>query len=177
LRDSCNPASAVFVERGEVLMQTRLLGLALAALVGTAASLDAQGRPTTPPAPAASPAAKDVSVTVNYTGKGTVDAGHTILVFLFADPNIGPESRPLGPPQVVQKNGSTVKFTNVTAAPVYICAIYDDKGGYDGRNGPPPAGTPIGMYTKDAKSPPAAVTPGPKTAIKLTFSDAKRWGR
>jgi hypothetical protein len=98
-------------------------------------------------------------------------------LLLFADPNIGPTSEPLGAPQIAAKNGATVTFKNVTAKPVYVVAIYNEKGTYDGRSGPPPNGTPIGMYAKDAKSPPAPVTPGPKTAIKMTFSDAKRWGQ
>ena len=92
----------------------------------------AQGRQTTPPAAAA--ATNDVTVTITYTGKGTVDDSHSIVAFLFAEPNVGPQSRPLGPPQIVTKNGQTV-----TA--------------------------------------PTAVTPGPKTAIKLTFNDTKRWGQ
>lgn len=149
------------------------------AVAGSTATLQAQGRQATPPppAPAAAAATKDVTVTVTYTGKGTVDAGHQILVFLFSDPNVGPTSRPLGPPQMVQKNGATVTFKEVAATPVYVFAVYDDKGGYNGQSGPPAAGTPIGFYTKVAKQPPTAVTPGPKTAVKMTFNDTKRWGQ
>ena len=71
--------------------------------------------------------------------------------------------------------GIAIGLASATA-PVYICAVYDEQGGYTGQN-PPPAGTPIGMYSKDAKSPPAPVTPGPKTVLKMTFSDAKRFGK
>jgi len=155
-------------------MRRHLLGLGLILLAGTASSPFAQAQKPPPPAAAA---AKNVTVTVTYTGKGAVDAKHNVLVFLFADPNIGPGSNPLGGPQVMQKNGSTVTFKDVSTAPVYIVAVYDEQGGYDGQSGPPPAGTPIGMYSKDPKSPPAPVTPGPKTVLKMSFSDAKRFGK
>lgn len=157
-------------------MRTRMLGLSLFVLFGTVASLHAQTKPpaATAPKPAAI-AATDVAVTVNYTGKGAVDAGHSILVFLFSDPKIGPNSEPLGPPQIVQKNGQTVTFNGITTKQVYIFAIYNEKGTYDGRSGPPPAGTPVGMYGT-AKGP-TAVTPGMKTPIKLTFTGATKWGQ
>jgi len=143
-----------------------------------AAALSAQGRQTTPtPAAGAAAAANDVSVTVTYTGKGVVDAGHSILLFLFTDPQIGPNSQPIGPPQIVQKSGATATFKNVTAKTVYVVAIYNEKGTYDGKNGPPAAGTPIGTYMKAPSTTPTAVTPGPKTAIRMTFNDAKRWGQ
>ena len=166
-------------------MRFRILGLSLFVLIGTVASLNAQARQATPPpakpaavapkAAAPSIAATDVAVTVNYTGKGVVDAGHSILVFLFSDPNVGPQSQPLGPPQIAQKNGATVTFSGVTTKPVYVFAIYNEKGTYDGQSGPPPAGTPVGMYgTATAATP---VTPGMKAPIKFTFTGAKKWGQ
>jgi hypothetical protein len=148
-------------------------------LSGTVA-LGAQARQTTPPptqtpAPAAA-ASNDIVVTVNYTGKGVVDAGHSVLVFLFTDPNIGPTSQPIGPPQVATRNGAVVTFKGLAARPLYVVGVFNEKGTYNG-GGPPPAGLPIGIYRKDAQSPPTAVTPGPKTAVKLTFNEAKRWGQ
>jgi hypothetical protein len=159
-------------------MRTRLLGLGLILLIGTASSPFAQAqKPPPPPPPPAAAAAKNVTVTVTYTGKGAVDAKHNVLVFLFDNPNVGPGSKPLGGPQVMQKNSSTVTFKDVSVSPVYVVAVYDELGGYDGVSGPPPPGTPIGMYSKDPKSPPAPVTPGPKTVLKMSFSDAKRFGK
>ena len=151
------------------------IALVVSVLFGTVVALNAQGRQQ-PPAPAAA-ASNDIAVTVSYTGKGVVDAGHSVLVFLFSDPNIGPDSRPMAGPELVTKNNGTVTFKGLVARPVYVVGVYNEKGNYDGKNGPPPAGAPIGMYRKDAQSPPTAVTPGPKTAIKLTFNDAKRWGQ
>ena len=156
---------------GRLVAGVSALGFAIAIPLG------AQGRQANPPPTPAAPAAADsVAVTVRYSGKGTVDATHPILVFLFAEPTVGPQSRPIGPPQIAQKNGATLTFTNVTTKPVYVFAVYADKGGYDGRSGPPAAGTPIGMYRRNAQTAPIAVTPGPKTAIRLTFTDALRWG-
>jgi hypothetical protein len=67
-------------------------------------------------------------------------------------------------------------FKDVKTAPVYVVALYNEKGPYDGRSGPPAAGTPMGVYSKDARGP-TAVTPGAKTAIKMSFSDAKRFAQ
>jgi hypothetical protein len=159
-------------------MRRRLFVLGTLALVTLTTTLGAQGGGTAPQSkPAPPPAAtNNVSVTVSYTGKGQVDPQHAILLFLFTDPNIGPGSQPIGPPETATKNGATVTFKNVTAKEVYIAAVYNEKGDYNGVGGPPPAGTPIGMYQKDAKSPPTAVTPGPKTAVKMSFNDARRFG-
>jgi hypothetical protein len=156
-------------------MRTHLLGLAAILVLGPSTSAYAQARQSAPPPAAA--AAKNVTVTVTYTGKGAVDAKHNVLVFLFDNPNIGPDSRPLGGPQVMQKNGSTVTFKDVSTPSVYIVAVYDELGGYDGVSGPPPAGTPIGMYSNDPKSPGVPVTPGPKAVVKMSFNDAKRFGK
>jgi hypothetical protein len=155
-------------------MRSRSLAATMSIVAGLVVFASAQARQATPPAAAA--ATNDVTVTITYTGKGAVDDAHSIVTFLFAEPNVGPTSRPLGPPQIVTKNGQTVTFKNAPGSAVYVLAIYAEKSPYDGRSGPPPTGTPIGMYSKDGKAP-TAVTPGPKTAIKLTFNDAKRWGQ
>jgi len=46
-----------------------------------------QAAKAAPPA-AAAVAATDVAVAISYTGKGTVDANHKVLAWLFADPNV-----------------------------------------------------------------------------------------
>jgi hypothetical protein len=121
------------------------------------------------------PAGGDVTVTVTYKGKGVVDATHEILVFLFTDPKIDASSRPLSV-RAVKQNGGVATFINVQVNPVYVVAVYDEKDNYDGTSGPPPAGTPISTYTgPTGKGVAAAVVPGPKGAIKMTFDDAKRW--
>ena len=168
-------------------MQRRTLGLALvlstvtiaspSIFAGATADKYAQAQKPPPPPPAAA-TTKNVSVTVNYTGKGTVDPGHAILVFLFSDPNIGAQSQPLGSPQIIEKNGGTATFKDVPTSPVYIAVVYNEKGDYTGVGGPPPVGTPVALYSKDPKdpnSPALAVTPGPKTTVKMSFSDARRF--
>lgn len=121
------------------------------------------------------PAATDVGVTVTYKGKGPVDAGHRILLFAFADPNVTSASRPIGAPQYASKNGETLTFQNVTS-PIYVIAVYDEKGTYDGLSGPPPAGLPATMYRKAPKGAPTAVAPG-SAAVKFTFDDSERWNK
>ena len=164
-------------------MRTRRLGLSVilltvaAASAFAAATADKYAQAQKPPPPPPAAAVKTVTVTVSYTGKGAVDPGHAILLFLFSDPNVGPSSIPLAGPQVAEKNGATVTFKDVSTSPVYVVAVYNEKGDYNGIGGPPPPGTPFGMYSKDPKSPAAPVTPGPKTAIKMSFNDAKRFGK
>jgi len=126
-------------------------------------------------AAAAAPAATDVGVTVTYKGKGPVDAGHKIILFAFADPNVTSASRPIGAAQFAGKNGETLTFKNVTS-PIYVFAVYDEKGTYDGVSGPPPAGVPATIYRKAPKAPPTAVAPG-SPVVKFTFDDSERWNK
>lgn len=128
----------------------------------------------TKPATAA-PAATDVAVTVTYKGKGAVDAGHKIILFAFTDSNITSGSRPIGPAQFASKNGETVTFKNV-ASPIYLFAVYDEKGTYDGVSGPPPAGIPSTTYRKTPKGAPTAVAAG-SPVVKFAFDDSERWNK
>jgi hypothetical protein len=125
-------------------------------------------------APAPAPAG-DIAVTVSYTTKAAkVDDTHEIWVFLFDHPNVARGSRPLGT-EIVRKNGGTAVFKGVsTQSPVYVLALYDLTGTYDGNAGPPPPGTPMGMYSADRKAP-TAVKPGAK--IKMSFNDARKFGQ
>jgi type 1 fimbria pilin len=135
------------------------------ALVGLTVAVSAAVAPR--PVPAG-----DVSVTVTYTGKGSVDDTHEILVFLFEHPTPTAGSEPLAM-QVTTKSGGTVTFKDVAQDPVYITLVYDEAANYDGQSGPPPAGAPIGAYLKDGK--PIPVTPGPAAKIKVSFDDSVRW--
>jgi hypothetical protein len=117
-------------------------------------------------------AAGDLTVTATYKGKGTVDATHEILVFLFDHPAPTAESEPLGVSSIT-KNGGTATFTNVSAETVYVVMVYDEKANYDGRSGPPPLGHPIGTYSKAGK--PVPVKPGAGVKVTATFDDSRRW--
>ncbi|HYB95957.1 MAG TPA: hypothetical protein VEC39_13370 [Vicinamibacterales bacterium] len=111
-----------------------------------------------------------VKVTVQYTGKGTVDATHKVWVYLFDTPNIGAGSIPIG--QVtVSENGAEALFENVSQNQVWLAAAFDEKG-LMGGDGPPPSGTPIAIWAgKDGA--PLAITPG-KAPIVLKFDDTMR---
>src|SRR6266542_3335586 len=71
-----------------------------------------KGAPQPPAkAAAAKPAATDLAVTLTYKGKGTVDANHKLVAWIFNDPNITSNSRPIAT-QSTDKNGDTVTFKN-----------------------------------------------------------------
>ena len=127
------------------------------------------------PAAAAKPAAGTLPVTLTYKGKGVVDDKHKLIVWIFSDPNITSGSRPVGT-QVTTKNGGTVMFTNAPSTPVYLFAVYDETGSYDGVSGPPPAGLPCALYKKAPKGPPTPVTAGTES-VSFTFTDAERWNK
>jgi hypothetical protein len=115
----------------------------------------------------------DVSVTVSYTGKGPVDTTHEIWVFLFDTAAIGQGVRPLAV-QTIKKSGETTTFKNVTQDPVYVAAVYDEKGNYDGNTAPPPSGTPIAYYNVEKKPVASPVKTAGGAKIKVSFSDALR---
>jgi uncharacterized protein (DUF2141 family) len=114
----------------------------------------------------------DLTVTVSYTGKGPVNEKNDVLVFLFDHPDPTSESRPLGL-QSVNKNGGVATFKGVTAASVYVVAVYDEKADYDGKSGPPPTGSPIATYSKAGK--PVSVNPAKTPKVAFKFGDEKRW--
>ena len=147
------------------LTSRTLVGVTVAALAfSTVGARADQAKPAT--------AGGSVTVTVKYTGAGTVDANHSIWVWLFDNPNIGPESIPIGE-QSIAKNGGTATFTTTTGQ-VYIAVAYDEKGGFMGQ-APPPTGSPIAMYGMTGPdAPPQPVTPGTKGKVSLTFDDSQR---
>ena len=141
-----------------------LAGLAVATLVfNTGGARAEQTKPTTD--------AAGVNVTVKYTGAGTVDANRRIWVWLFDNPNIGPESIPIGE-QSISKNGGTASFSTASGE-VYIAVAYDEKGGFMGQ-APPPSGSPVMLYGMNGTDPPQPVTPGAKGKVTVTFDDSQR---
>ena len=111
-----------------------------------------------------------VHVTVNYKGKGTVDARHRVWVWLFDTPDIGPGAMPIAE-MSVEKNGSIADF-QVDAGRVWIAVAYDESGTMSG-NAPPPSGSPVSIYMSSTGAP-EPVTPGDKGAATLTFDDSQR---
>jgi hypothetical protein len=129
-----------------------------------------------PAAPAKATAASgDLRVALTYRGKGVVDEKHKLIAWMFTDPNVTSGSRPIGT-ETATKNGATLTFKNAPATPVYVFAVYDQTGSYDGVSGPPPPGLPYAIYKKTAKGAPTAVSAG-GAPIAFTFTDAERWDK
>lgn len=120
---------------------------------------------------AAGVAAGTVKVTIQYKGKGKVDASHKLWVWVFDTPNIGAGSMPID--QVsLEANGADAVFNNVPMDTVYIAVAFDEQGAMQG-DGPPPTGTPIGVLS-GSNGAPMAVTSGAKDPVVLTFDDSLR---
>ena len=156
------------------MMWTHLLVLAALLLPGALPTATSQ-KPAPPKAAAARVVPGELPVTLTYKGKGVVDDKHKLIAWLFTDANITSASRPVGT-ETATSNGATVTFKNAPATPVYVFAVYDETGSYDGVSGPPPAGLPCALYKKTAKGAPTAVSAG-ATPIALTFNDAERWNK
>jgi len=144
---------------------------AFAVVVVTLLAGVVQPAPTLHAAPAVSVTAGSVKITINYKGKGTVDASHQIWVWLFDNPNIGPGSTPIDQ-MALAKNGGEVEFQGVAPSEVYIAVAFDEKGVMAG-DGPPPTGTPIGILA-GANGQPTGVAPGEKGIAVVTFDDSLR---
>ncbi len=122
--------------------------------------------------PKSAPAAtRTLKVKLSYTGTGTVDEKHQIIVFLFDTPDfVQGNGIPIGTKSAKAKN-ETVSFTDITTSPVYIVATYDPSGGYDGASGPPPSGSSIGLHASSGQPDPIKIEPGKTVEIELTFDD------
>jgi len=112
-----------------------------------------------------------LKVTVDYKGSGAVDTTHEVFVWVFDNPNIGPDSVPIAN-DVVTTNGGTLTFSGLPKE-VYLAVAYDEKGDYDGTSGPPPSGTPVTIYG-DMGVAKAVATGGADATVSVTFDDTTR---
>jgi len=132
----------------------------------------AQEKPKESQDKAKAPAARTLKVKLNYTGSGTVDDKHRILVFLFDSPDFTQGGvMPIGSKPASAKD-EVVTFSELSAPKVYAVACYDPKGGYDGMSGPPPSGSSMGMYTKGGGPEPIELEEGKTTQVDLAFDDS-----
>jgi hypothetical protein len=102
-----------------------------------------------------------------------VDDTHEIFVWLFDTPNIDAKSKPIAA-GVLKKNGGAVTFADLAVTPVYVAVAYDEKGDYDGTQGPPPPGTPVAVYSTDGKGTPAPIDVKGTAQVTMTFDDSQR---
>jgi hypothetical protein len=118
------------------------------------------------------PAPRTLKVKLNYSGPGTVDEKHRIFVFLFDTPDFirREDVMPIGNDSGTAKD-ATLTFPDVGASPVYLIAIYDPTGNYEGMS-KPPTGCHLGIYGKAPGEPGAIVIEAGKTAqIEAAFDD------
>jgi hypothetical protein len=118
-------------------------------------------------------AARTLTVKLNYSGAGTVDSKHHIIVFLFDSPDFATGGvMPFASMHASAKD-ETVVFSDLAQPSVYIAAIYDPSGDYDGQSGPPPTGSSVGMYSKSPGAPEAVkLEPGETAQVELGFDDS-----
>ena len=118
---------------------------------------------------------RTLKVTVNYTGSGEVSATNAVFLAIWASPDWGGGISPPLAQEVVQENGATATFENLTASPVYLSAVYDEQGGWDPLSAPR-SGTPVGNYGADAYGTPGPIEvgDGQTVEVEFVFSDAVR---
>ncbi|MGH9622632.1 MAG: hypothetical protein ACRD45_23365, partial [Bryobacteraceae bacterium] len=103
---------------------------------------------------------------------------HEILVFVFDGPDFQDgELPPIGQDQASAKN-STLTFQDITSSPVYVAAVYDPSGNYEGDT-LPPADASVGLYGKKQKPgvpAPIKISPGKTVQVELSFNDSHKYG-
>jgi hypothetical protein len=116
---------------------------------------------------------RGLRVKVHYKGSGAVDEKHKILVFLFDSPEFGHSNVMAFAVMSTSSKDGTVTFNDVAKSPAYIGAVYEPSGSYAERQGPPPPGSSLGMYSKTPGQPaPVKVEAGKTINVELSFDDS-----
>ncbi len=118
-----------------------------------------------------------LEVHVKYEGPGTVDEKHKIYVVLWDSPDFisGGGTAPVAVLSM-SSNGGTVTFADVKKSPAYVSAVFDAKGTWD-LAGPPPDGSPLGLYMKTPGQPePIEIKAGKTVTIEFSFDDSIKMG-
>lgn len=119
-------------------------------------------------------AARTLKVKMAYTGSGTVDEKHKIMVFLFDSPDFQQGGVMPIDMRAAKAKDETVTFSGFTASPVFVVCVYDPTGEYEGMSAPP-SGSSMGMYSKTPGQPePVKVEPGKTVEIELAFDDTAK---
>ena len=140
--------------------------LAAAVMVCVAGAARAQ-------APAPAKAGRTLKVKLNYGGAGVVDEKHKIFLFVFDAPDFiqREDAMPIGTGFASAKDG-TITVSDLATSPVYLVAVYDPAGNYDGMS-KPPAGCSLAIYAKSGSEPaPIAIEPGKTVQVDLPFDDS-----
>jgi hypothetical protein len=145
-----------------VLFAAGLLGLT--AMAATAQTPKAEEKPA---------ATRTLKAKMNYTGAGTVDQKHKIMLFVFDSPDfMQGGSMPIAGGSTAAKDG-TITVTGLTVSPVYLSVCYDPAGAYDGQSGPPPSGASLGLYSETPGTPaPVRIEAGKTTEVTVAFNDS-----
>jgi hypothetical protein len=112
-----------------------------------------------------------LKVTVDYKGAGTVDKTHQLFVWVFDTPDINENSVPIATDQATA-NDATISFSGLPKT-VYLAAAFNEKGTYDGSQGPPPSGTPVTIYGGEGSAT-AIATGGEEAKVTVSFDDSMR---
>src|ERR1035437_244220 len=115
---------------------------------------------------------RTLKVKLNFSGAGPVDQKHKIFVFVFDSPDFirREDAMPIGNDSATAKD-ATLTFSNVATSPVYLIAVYDPAGNYEGMS-KPPAGCSLGIYSKTPGKPdPVSIDAGKTAQIDLAFDD------
>ncbi len=113
----------------------------------------------------------DLTVEVNYAGSGTVDSSHKVYVALWDSPDFtrdGSQLQPIKGDSISTRSG-TVHFNGVRSNPVYVSAVYDPTGQWNGKSALPPEAA-RGAYGKKRHTPePIQLSPGKTVTISFSF--------
>ena len=116
-----------------------------------------------------------LEVTVTYTGQdGEVSSENSLYVVIFDTASMM-QASPIAQ-EIITENGGTASFSNLTASPVYVAAIYDTHGSFTLDQPEVPSGSPATQYVAGGSFAPAAVelTDGETTKISFQVTDLFR---
>ena len=120
-----------------------------------------------------------LQVHLDYTGSGTVDENHVILVALWDSPDFVKPGANMKPPfaekRLTSKSGN-VKFEHVMQNPVYVSSAYDPAGNGKG-DSEPPDGSSLGLFSTQPGEPaPVNLKSGKTTKISIKLDDSFKKG-
>jgi len=116
-----------------------------------------------------------LKVAVTYTGQdGEVSSENPLYVAIFDTASMM-QASPIAQ-AIISEDGGTASFSNLTASPVYVAAIYDTHGSYTLDQPEVPSGSPATQYVAGGSFAPASVelTDGETTKISFQVTDLFR---